>query len=146
MNLIKLHRIANLLYRKKIPFFPRIIYLLQFLMFNSTVPYTTKIGKGSKFAYGGIGVVIHARAVIGENCTIGQGITIGGRSKLKNVPVIGNKVYLGAGSRILGPIIIGDNVIIGPNAVVLDDIPSNSIAVGIPAKIIKTGINIDDFV
>jgi len=46
----------------------------------------------------------------------------------------------------LGDIVIGDNIIIGPNAVVLENIPSNSIAVGIPAKVIKSNINPEDYV
>ena len=48
------------------------------------------IGGGTKFAYGGIAVVIHARAVIGKNCVIGQCVTIGGRSKHYAVPIIGD--------------------------------------------------------
>jgi len=146
MNLIKIYRVANFLYRKKVPFFPRILYFIQFLLFNSSVPPSSQIGRGTKFAYSGIGVVIHSRAKIGNNCMIGQGITIGGRSKKFEVPVIGNNCYLGAGCRILGDIVIGDNVIIGPNAVVLENIPSNSIAVGIPAKVIKSNINPEDYV
>jgi len=90
--------------------------------------------------------VIHSRAIIGENCIIGQGITIGGRSKSIDVPVIGNNCYLGAGCRILGDVKLGDNVIVGPNAVVINSIPNNSIAVGIPAKVIKTNIDPKDFI
>jgi serine O-acetyltransferase len=146
MNLIYLHKITNFLYKAHIPLFPKLLYCLQFILFNSSVPPSCNIGKGTKFAYGGIGAVIHGRSKIGCNCTIGQGITIGGRSKHYNVPTIGNNVYLGAGCRILGPISIGDNVIIGPNSVVIDNIPSNSIAVGIPAKVIKENIEPDEFV
>jgi len=143
--LMTLHRTAHFLYKKKIPLLPRLIYVLQYLVANSTVPPSVQIGKRTLFAYRGIGLVIHKRAVIGDDCTIGQGITIGGRSKHPAVPVIGNRVYLGPGCRVLGPITIGDNVIIGPNSVVLHDVPSNSIVVGIPGKIIKSGINIDDY-
>ncbi|MDC7221520.1 MAG: hypothetical protein PQJ59_16420, partial [Spirochaetales bacterium] len=65
---------------------------------------------------------------------------------LKNVnnpkaPIIGNNVDIGAGAKILGDISIGDNVHIGANAVVITDVPSNSLAVGIPAKIIKKDMN-----
>lgn len=80
MNLINLQKFANKLYIYKIPVVPKIIYYIQFILFNSSVPYKCKIGKNTKFAYGGIGVVIHERAEIGENCIIGQGITIGGKS------------------------------------------------------------------
>lgn len=146
MNLASFHRIAHYLYRKGVPVLPKIIYFIQFLLFNSSVPASTRIGKGSKFAYLGIGVVIHARSIIGENCMIGQGITIGGRSKSIEVPIIGDNCYLGAGSRILGGIKIGSNSIVGPNAVVLTDVPANCIVVGIPAKIIKEGINPTDFI
>lgn len=143
--LMTLHRTAHFLYRKKVPLLPKLIYVLQYLLANSMVPPSVKIGRRTQFAYRGIGLVIHKRAVIGDDCTIGQGMTIGGRSKHVEVPVIGNNVYMGPGCRILGPIKIGDNVIIGPNAVVLHDIPANSIAVGIPAKVIKTGIRVEDF-
>ena len=141
-----LYRIYRYLYLKKIPIIPNLLSKIGFLMFNSYVPASVTIGKGSKLAYGGIGMVIHERAVIGDNCVIGQGMTIGGRSKKYEVPRIGNNVYIGAGARILGDVVIGDEVIIGPNAVVLESIPNNSIAVGIPARIVKTGIKVADFV
>jgi serine O-acetyltransferase len=146
MNLIYLHKIAHWLYNHKIPILPKLIYFIQFLLFNSSVPAQTKIGKGTVFGYGGIGVVIHARTVIGNNCILGQGITIGGRSKLYEVPVIGDNVYIGAGARVLGNITIGNNVVIGANAVVIKDIPSNCSVAGMPAKIIKTGIKMEDYV
>lgn len=146
MNLAKLQRFNNQISRYKIPIIPKLIYGLQFLIYNSSIPPSTKIGKGTKCAYLGIGIVIHGRAVIGENCIIGQGVTIGGRSKKVEVPRIGNNCYLGAGCRLLGDIIIGDNSIIGPNSVVLENVPSNSIVVGIPARVIKSNINPKDFI
>lgn len=146
MNLSIFHQFAHRLYRIKVPILPKLIYYVQFLLFNSSVPASTKIGKGSKFAYGGIGVVIHGRVKIGNECILGQGITIGGRSKIFEVPRIGNKVYIGAGARILGAVTIGDNVVIGANSVVINDVPSNCIVAGIPAKIIKTDIKVEDYV
>ena len=50
-------------------------------------------------------------------------------------PRIGNNVDIGAGAKLLGPITIGNDVVVGANAVVICDIPDNSIAVGIPAVI-----------
>jgi len=145
MNLTKLHRVTSFLYLKKIPLLPKLFYYLQFLLFNSSVPASTKIGKGTIFAYGGIGVVIHARTVIGENCLIGQGITIGGKSKIYNVPQIGNNVYIAAGVRIIGDVTIGNNVMIGANAVVTKDIPDNCMVAGIPAKILEKDIDISKY-
>lgn len=137
MNLITFHKVANKLHNKGFKRLAKIVYYFQFFMFNSSVPPTVKIGKNTVFAYGGIGTVIHKDAVIGENCTVGQGITIGGKSKQINVPIIGDHVYIGAGARILGAIKIGNNVIIGPNAVITKDVEDNCIVVGIPGKVLK---------
>ena len=144
--MIYFYRIAHFLYKLKIPLLPKIIYYLQFLLFNSSVPPSVEIGKGTKFAYGGIGVVIHARAKIGNHCIIGQGITIGGKSKIYDVPVIGNKVFISSGVRILGDIKIGSNVIIGANSVVVKNIESNNMVAGVPAKVIRTNIMFDNYV
>lgn len=146
MNLIKVHRISHALYKAKIPILPRLFRFLIFLLYNSDIPSSVRIGKGTLFGHSGIGVVIHQKAVIGEGCVIGQGITVGGRSKNPTVPVIGNKVYIGAGARVLGPITVGDNVIIAPNAVVIKDVPSNCIVGGIPAKLLKEDILFEDYV
>jgi len=55
---------------------------------------------------------------------------------VRGAPILGNRVDVGAGAKILGAIRIGDDVAIGANAVVLKDVPANSIAVGIPARIL----------
>ena len=146
MNLIKVHRISHSLYRRKIPILPRLFRFLIFLMYNSDIPPSVRIGKGTLFGHSGIGVVIHQRAVVGENCVIGQGVTIGGRSKNPVVPVIGNKVYIAAGARVLGPVKIGNNVIVAPNAVVIKDVADNCIVGGIPAKVLKENILFEDYV
>ena len=146
MNIYFLYKIANFLYRHKIPILPKLIFCLQYLIFNSVVPYQAKIGKGTKFGYGGIAVVIHKRAVIGRDCIVGVGVTIGGTSKKYEVPIIGDRVQISAGAKVIGPVMIGDNVIIGANAVVVKDVPSNCVVGGIPAKIIKSNINISDYI
>lgn len=146
MNLISFQRFANNCYKKKIPLIPKLVYYIQFLLFNSSVSYKCKIGKGTKCGYGGIGVVIHKRAEIGENCIIGQSVTIGGKSKEYNVPKIGNNVYISAGVRIIGNVIVGNDVVIGTNSVVTKDIPSNCTAAGIPAKILKRNIKMRDYI
>jgi len=138
MNAIGIYRVANFCYRKKIPVVPFMCKAAIFLLFNSVVPYSTKIGKGSRFAYGCIGVVLHGRAVIGERVIIGQGVTVGRKLSPNGVPVIGNDVYIAAGARILGDITIGDNVIIGANSVVVTDVPANTIVAGAPARVVRT--------
>ena len=144
MNPIILQRFSYFL--KRIPLLPKIItYLIRFV-FGPYLPYKLKLGKGFKIGYGGIGVVIHERTIIGENVHIDQNVTIGGTSKKIDVPQIGDNVYIGAGAVVLGPIVIGNNVVIGANAVVVKDIPNGSLVVGIPGKIIKSNIKMSDYI
>ena len=86
----------------------------------------------------GAGVVIGETAVIGDNCTIYQGVTLGGTGKHtgKRHPTLGDNVMVGAGAKVLGPFKVGDNSKIAAGAVVLDEIPENCTAVGIPAKVV----------
>lgn len=137
MNAINIYRIEHWLWKKRIPILPKIIHHFMFLMFNSHIPASCVIGKGTRFAYGGIGVVIHANCVIGDNCTIGTNVTIGGRSGRVNPPIIGNNVYISTGAKVLGDINIEDNVIVGANSVVIKDVPRNAVVAGVPSKIIK---------
>lgn len=97
-----------------------------------------KIGRGL-FIDHGSGVVIGETAEIGDNCTLYQGVTLGGTGKDvgKRHPTLGNNVMIGAGAKVLGPFRIGDNSKIAANAVVLSEVPPDSTAVGIPAKVVK---------
>lgn len=142
MNAMSIYRIARKLYLLHIPLLPKIGYYLIYLLSNSIVHYETDIGKGTTLAYGGVGVVIHKRAVIGENCVIESNVTIGGRNNIKDLPVIGNHVMIGTGARILGDISIGDNSIIGANAVVIHDVPANCSVGGVPARVLHEHIDI----
>ena len=137
INAYSFYKIAHKLYLKKIPILPKLIKLFCFLIYNSSIPYECILGKGTRFAYSGIGVVLHKRTVIGKNCMIGTQVTVGGKSGHFEVPVIGDNVYLATGAKILGPIKIGNNVTVGANAVVIKDVPDNCVVAGIPAKIIK---------
>ena len=137
MNAVLFHRLSNWLYVKKIPVIPTLLYYLIFIIYNSSIPPSTTIGRGSKLGYGGIGVVIHARAIIGKNVMISQNVTIGGKSGLYKVPVIEDDVHIGAGAVILGPITIGRGAIIGANAVVDKNVEPMTVVGGVPAKLIK---------
>ena len=94
-----------------------------------------------------MGVVIGETTEIGDNCTLYQGVTLGGTGKDtgKRHPTLGDNVLVGAGAKVLGPIMIENNSKIAANAVVLKDIPENSTAVGIPARIARReGRKVDD--
>lgn len=138
--------VANFLYKKKIPGLPKLITLIIRLIFSCYAPHSADIGRRCVLGYGGLGVVLHARVVIGNDCHIDQGVTIGGTSKKIGVPALGNRVYVGAGAKILGPIRIGDDVVIGANCVVVEDIPSNSLVVGVPGRVLKKGIYKSEYI
>ena len=113
-----------------------------YLIHNSYIPPEAEIGKGTLFGYKGIGVIIHKRAKIGDDCVIGSNVTVGGGGGNSNkkipeyepvrrdVPVIGNRVHIGTGAKVIGPIVIGDDVVIGANAVVINDVPSGAVVGG----------------
>jgi serine O-acetyltransferase len=145
LNAIFFYRIARWMYLHHIPFLPKLIYYLQYLLFNCSVPASCTIGLGTKFGYGGMAVILHARTKIGRNCIIGSCVTIGGKSGWYEVPEIGDNVEIHSGAKIVGPVRIGNNVIVGANAVVTKDIPDNCVVAGIPAKIIKENISKEDF-
>jgi serine O-acetyltransferase len=138
--LLFLYGISFYLYSKNIPLIPKLITYFNRIVFSVWLPASTKIGQNCTLGKGGLGVVIHEKAVIGDYCIISNNVTIGGSSKKEQgkLPVLGNRVSVGAGCVILGDIAIGDNVIIGAGAVVTKNIEENSIAVGNPAKVIKT--------
>jgi len=80
------------------------------------------------------GIVIHPKAIIGPNCLIFQQVTIG-TVEGSGCPIIEGHVDIGAGAKILGGIRIEAHAKIGANAVVLINVPSGKVAVGVPAKI-----------
>lgn len=143
--LLILYRLSHWLWRHKVPLIPQLIYYFNREMFRCSIPATCSLGGGTKLAYGGLAVIVHARSRIGKNCIIGSCVTIGGKSGWYEVPVIGDNVDIATGAKILGPIRVGNNVIIGANAVVTKDVPDNCIVAGIPAKIIKRNIAPADY-
>jgi serine O-acetyltransferase len=83
-------------------------------------------------------VVIGETAEVGASVTIYQGVTLGGTSleAVKRHPTVGDRVTIGAGAKLLGAISIGHDSRIGANAVVVHDVPPNSIVVGVPGQVI----------
>ena len=130
-------RIGNFFYRKKMTKIAHFFSYVNRYLFAVWIPSSIKIGKNFKLGYGGLGVVIHSSAIIGDNSQINQNVTIGRNFDDTEVPKIGDDVYIGAGSVVFGEITIGDNVIIGANSVVNKNVPANSTIAGNPFMIIK---------
>jgi serine O-acetyltransferase len=143
---LAIYRFALLLYNARIPVLPRLINALCLrIVFGCYIGLGAKIGKGVCLAYGGLGTVIHHKVVIGNNVYIGSNVTIGGTNRKPTFPIIGDDCLISSGVRIIGSISVGKNCVIGANAVVIANIPDNCCAVGIPARVIKTGINVSDY-
>ena len=144
---ITAHRGIHCLHtRWHIPVLPRFISLIVRWWTGIEIHPAAQIGEGF-FIDHGAGVVIGETAVVGDDCVIYQGATLGGTGKEtgKRHPTLGKNVMVGCGARVLGPITIGDNVKIAANAVVLSDLPPNSTAVGVPARIVKrNGVRVKD--
>ena len=134
------YRIAHRLYKRKFRLLARIIMGFTQFITHIDIHPACIIGKGI-FIDHGIGVVIGETAILKDNITIYQGVTLGGVTleKIKRHPTIESGVTIGAGAKILGNITIGENAKIGANSVVIRDVPPNSTAVGIPARIIQKG-------
>ena len=146
LKAIRLHRLANRLYNKNMFFAARWVSQRASKKTGIEIHPAVKIGKRF-FIDHGTGVVIGETAEIGDDVTIYQGVTLGGTGKDtgKRHPTIGNNVMIGSGAKVLGPVKIGDNSKIAAGAVVLTDIPPDSTAVGVPAKVVRReGIRVND--
>ncbi|HKE62047.1 MAG TPA: GNAT family N-acetyltransferase [Nitrospira sp.] len=145
MNALAIYRVGHWCYERGIPFVPQLAYYLIYLLCRAVIPMSAEIGKGVELAYGGLGVVLHERTKIGRYVTVGHDVTIGGRSRRWGVPVIEDRCVIGAGAKLLGPISVGQESVIGANAVVLDDVPPNSVMAGMPAHVVRRDIDIHDY-
>ena len=130
------YTIRNAIIRKPYSLLYKLLYKIVQILTGIELPCEVPVGRNFRIDHFG-DIIISGYASFGDNCIIRNGVTIG----LKNItekaaPSLGNNVNIGAGAKILGNITIGNNVDIGANAVVLSPVPDNSIAVGIPAKII----------
>ena len=138
LHAIWFHRVTHRLWQNPALRFPArlISQLARFLTGIEIHPGAT-IGRRF-FIDHGMGVVIGATAVVGDDVMLYHGVTLGGRSLARGTkrhPTVGDRVTIGAGARVLGNIEIGDDVQIGANSVVVKPIPAGAVATGIPATV-----------
>lgn len=138
LHAVIFHRVAHWFYERNFFLIARLISQFSRFLTGIEIHPGAKIGKGLLIDHGS-GVVIGETAEIGDNCLIYQGVTLGGTGKEhgKRHPTLGNNVMVGSGARVLGPFKVGDNAKIAANAVVLEEVPENSTAVGVPARIVR---------
>ncbi|SRR6266568_2049916 len=121
--------------RKFLSLIFRILFKLVHILTGIELPCEVIVGRNFVIDHFG-GIIINGQAKFGDNCRIRSGVVVGlARVSEPFAPVIGDNVDIGTGAKLLGAIRIGNNVLIGANAVVIRDVPDNSIAVGVPATI-----------
>ncbi len=132
------HRRAHWCYEHKLFFLARLISQRSRKKTGIEIHPGAKIGRRLVIDHG-MGIVIGETAEIGDDVLLYQGVTLGGTGKDtgKRHPTIGNNVLVGSGAKILGPFRVGDNSRIASNAVVLTEIPPDSTAVGVPARVVR---------
>ena len=135
---LRSYRKANWFYRHNMKFIARFISQRSRHKTGIEIHPGATIGKGL-FIDHGMGVVIGATTIIGDDVLLYQGVTLGGTGNEhgKRHPTLGNNIVVGAGAKVLGNIEIGSNSRIGAGSVVVDSIPENSTVVGIPGRIVK---------
>ncbi len=113
-------------------------YRLWSVISGADIPLNAKIGGGLMMPHPN-GVVVHPKAVIGNNCMLMQQVTLGTNGLDTNAPVLGSGVFVGAGAKLIGALRIPENTSIGCNSVVNKTVTDeiNRVWAGIPAKVIS---------
>ncbi len=135
------YRFAHKLYIKNFKLTARMIMGITQFVTNIDLHPAAKIGRRVFFDHA-FGLVIGETAIVGDDVLIYQGVTLGGvnlNRGIKRHPTVLNSAVIGAGAKVLGDITIGNNARIGSNSVVVKDVPDDSTAVGIPARVITKG-------
>jgi serine O-acetyltransferase len=136
VHALAFHRLAHWMWRRgwKIP--ARFLSNIGRFLTGIEIHPAAKLGPGL-FIDHGMGVVIGETAEVGENVTLLQGVTLGGTSlkREKRHPTLGNNVVVGAGAKIIGGFKIGDGSRIGAGSVVVREVPTNSVVVGVPGRV-----------
>lgn len=135
---VRNHRRAHWFYKHNMVFIARLISQRSRRRTGIEIHPGATIGRRLVIDHG-MGIVIGETAEIGDDCLIYHGVTLGGTGKDvgKRHPTIGDNVLIGTGAKVLGPIKVGSGSRIAANSVVLSEIPPNSTAVGVPAKVVR---------
>jgi serine O-acetyltransferase len=133
------YRFKNYAYLAKNEPVLQLLMLIDSLINGIDISHRAEIGYGLSIPHAQC--IVLGDAIIGNDVKIYQNVTLGAswdkEKGGRRYPIIGDNVKISAGAKIIGPVSIGKNSIIGANAVVVNDIPEDSIAVGIPAKVIR---------
>jgi serine O-acetyltransferase len=129
------YRIKATCQRRGIPVVPRIAHRVAVAWAQLSIGDPVIVRPGVRFLHGH--VVIDGFAEIESGAEIRPFVTIGRRGSTLRSPKIERGVSIGTGAKVLGPITVGASARIGANAVVLHDVPSGAVMVGVPARRIR---------
>ncbi len=142
LHAVWVYRVAHVASERwRIPLLPRLLSVLARVWTGVEIHPGARIGRAF-FIDHGVGVVIGETAEIGDHCVMFHNVTLGGTGKHrgKRHPTVCNNVLIGTGATLLGPITIGANSRVGANAFIhMHDVPPDSTAVGVPARLVKRG-------
>jgi serine O-acetyltransferase len=144
-TLIRIHKLSRRLFDRRWFGLSRSIDRVIRLVYAARIPAEADIHPTVHFSHNALAVVVTKKAFIGPHCHIGMHVLLGSRWPLDGGPRLEEKVIVHAGAKIIGPVTIGRGSVIGANAVVLEDIPPYSLAVGVPAVVKKTGIRVEEY-
>ena len=137
-----LYRVSHACWRRGVPVVPLVCTRLAQHLFAVDIAPTAKLGPGMVIVHG-FGVVVGSEVEVEGDCCLFHGVTLGdrgsewvGSDRTDGHPKVGRNVTFGAGAKVLGPIRVGDNCVIGANAVVLQNLPPDSVAAGVPARVV----------
>ncbi len=138
VHAIIFHRVSHFLWQHHLRFLARLNSQIARHCTGIEIHPGARIGRRLVIDHG-MGIVIGETAEVGDDCLIYHGVTLGGTGKDtgKRHPTIGNNVMIACGAKVLGPFKVGDNARIAANAVVLQEVPDDATAVGIPAQIVR---------
>ena len=133
--ILALWRLRCLARRWRVPAANHLLRLVQSVVFGIELGNGITLGHGVFFVHP-IGIVVGGDASVGDRVRFMGSNTVG-TARDDGCPVIEDDVTLGAGARVLGRVRVGARTVIGANAVVLADLPADSVAVGIPARVVS---------
>ncbi len=139
-----LWRLSCMADERKLPILARLLYGLNFALYNNVLHHKVRVGKDVRLAHCAIGTVIHAQTTIGARCTIHQMVTIAAENPLGSPHriIIGDDVFIGPHAIILGTpgrsLKIGNRAVIGAGAVVARDLPEAAVVAAVPARIVRS--------
>ena len=142
---LQTYRVANVLWRNGKRVISRYLQSRMSQTFQIDIHPNATLGSGIMLDHG-TGIVIGETATLGNNCSILHHVTLGGSGKkgVDRHPKVGNGVLLGAGASVIGNVKIGDGCQVGAGTLVITDLPDHSVAVGVPAKIIGSFVDVTE--